>query len=575
MTSKATLAIAAAALFLSGAAPPSTPPAIILISIDTLRADHLGAYGYSRATSPFLDELASRGTVFEEAVVPLPATGPSHASLLTGRPPWLHGCGVSGIAIASGVDALPSALKRAGYHTVGGVAVTHLGTPFGFARGFDRFSEPEYAVRMTDNRRDASRMNDAVKAQVEDYLQHHRSKPLFLFVHYFDCHYPYRWWDPNDPDRNIVWTPREMKNRAKQIARYDDGIRRVDGAIRELHAFLSDKGLLKNAVFVVTADHGEQIGDHNFDVGHADIYRETVRVPLLIVGGEFPRRRVSETVSTMDIAPTLARLGGAKLAAGVKGIDLEPAIDRAAPFGLGWLAGSAPRRPLTVVGAPMSARSVELIEGKRWFIKNFDSMYRDAWIVTPAPLTDRPTSRAKATDRNADEVIFRLPVREYRPHFVTIDHVAASPDCAATAMIKLLPTARYFNLPMAFKGSIRIVVPSGRLDTLALIVAPSSCAGETFYSVSRPRDMKFPAVAPTTTDLFKTLLADRKTRIEDELYDVERDPEMVKPLRDARELAARDRELADRFREVATVDPANLTIPIEEQRRLRSLGYIQ
>src|SRR4051794_9490311 len=127
-------AAAVLALLLGSAAPRQAPPTIVLVSIDTLRADHLGAYGYAGATSPFLDELAARGTLFEDDVVPLPNTGPSHASLLTARPPWQHGCGVSGLGIAAGVDALPAALHRAGYFTAGAVAVTHLGTPFGFAR---------------------------------------------------------------------------------------------------------------------------------------------------------------------------------------------------------------------------------------------------------------------------------------------------------------------------------------------------------------------------------------------------------------------------------------------------------
>jgi arylsulfatase A-like enzyme len=568
-------AAALAALLLAGAAPRQAPPVIVLVSIDTLRADHLGAYGYARPTSPFLDELASRGTLFEEAVVPLPATGPSHASLLTARPPWQHGCGVSGIAIAAGVDALPAALKRAGYFTIGAVAVTHLGTPFGFARGFDSFSEPDYAVRMTDNRRTAPAVNEAVQRAVDDYLRHHRSKPLFLFVHYFDCHFPYRWWDPGDPDKSIVWTPAETRNRAKQIARYDDGIRHTDAAVRQLHAYLTAKGLMQNAVFVVTADHGEQIGDHHFDAGHADIYRETVHVPLIATGSAFPHRRVAETVSTMDIAPTLARLGGAALPGDVAGRDLQPAIDRAAPWIFSLFSGSAPRRLLTVEGASTATRSLELIEGKRWYIKNFDTLYRDAWIATPAPASDRPASRAAATPGD-DSVVYRVPVRQYQPHYLTLEHVAASPACAATAMVKILPTARYFNQPIAFKGSIRIVVPSGRLDSVALIVSPPACAGETFYSAARPGDVKLPPGPPVVTDLFRTLLADRKNNgPADELYDVGADPAMLQPIRNAAETAARARELAERFREVAAQDPANLTVPLEEQRRLRSLGYVQ
>jgi hypothetical protein len=568
------LGCAAAAIFLlSSAAPRPAPPTIVLISIDTLRADHLGSYGYPRATSPFLDELAQNGTVFEEAVVPLPSTAPSHASLLTGLPPWRHGCDMNGIPIAPAVDALPIALKRAGYYTAGVVAVTHLGIPFGYGRGFDSFSQPEYAVRMTENRRDAAKVNAAAIASVGQYLQQHRSQPLFLFVHYYDCHFPYRWWDAGDPDKNVVWAPQEMANRPKQIARYDDGIRHVDAAIRQLHAYLEAKGLLKNAVFVVTADHGEQIGDHGLDAGHTDIYRETVHVPLIMAGSGLPRRRAKETVSTMDVAPTLARIGGATFAAAVSGIDLQPTIDRAGP--LGWFSGKPPRRLLIVVDPPTSARSVELIDGPRWFIKNFDFFYRDAWIATPAPAADRARSAVNESERDADTVTYRLPVREYRPHYVTIEHFAASPRCAATAMVKLLSAATYFDKPIAFTGSIQLVLPSSRFDELALVIAPASCAGKTFYSAARPGEVKLPNVPPVSTDLFTRFLTPRKNRNADELYDVAADPAMIHPIHDARELAARDRELAERFREVATVDPANLTIPLEERRRLRSLGYVQ
>ena len=172
--------------------------------------------------------------------------------------------------------------------------------------------------------------------------------------------------------------------------------------------------------------------------------------------------------------------------------------------------------------------------------------------------------------------MYRIPVRQYRPHLLTIEHVAASPACAATAMVKILPTARYFNQPIAFQGSIRLVVPSGRLDSVALIVNPPACAGETFYSAARAGDAKLPPVPPTITDLFKTLLTERKNGgAMDELYDVAADPAMLQPLRNAAEVAARDRELAERFGEVAKSDPANLTVPLEEQRRLRSLGYVQ
>lgn len=557
-----------AALLLGGAAPRVTQPVIVLVSIDTLRADHVGAYGWREKTTPFLDELAARGTLFENDLVPLPLTGPSHASLLTGSSPWKHGVGVNGVTIAKDVDSLPAALHRAGYYTAGVVAVSHLGAACGFERGFDRFSEPEYAQRLRDNRRDAARENEAAMAAVDEYLKHHRSQPLFLFVHYFDCHAPYRWWDlpRGNPAGDDTKDPR-------QPGWYDDGVRHTDAYVRRLHDYLGEKGLLGNTAFVVTADHGEQLGDHGLYYEHGDIYRETVRVPLIITGPGFPHRRVAETVSSMDVAPTLVRIGGAQLQGRVSGLDLKPAIDRAALV-VGWLAGSTPRRPLVVQGAANYTRSLALIEGSRWFIKNFDFIYRDAWIASPAPDRDRPGVPVEQSERDAEKVVYRIPMRDYRPHMLTIEHVAASPNCGATALLKILPTAQYFT-PITFQRSIRFVVPSARLDSVALIVQPPACAGKTFFDVARMGEAKLPPVQPRVTDLYGHLLAPRKRHTGDELYDVKDDPAMLRPIKDATEMAARSRELADRFRELASHDPANLAIPEEEQKLLRSMGYIQ
>lgn len=543
-------------------------PAIVIISIDTLRADHLGAWGSQGGTSPFLDSLAAGGTVFEEAVVPLPATGPSHASLLTGLLPWHHAVGVNGVAIADGVDTLPSALRRAGYYTIGAVAVTHLGAACGFDRGFDSFSEPVAAVQMNDNRRDAAAVNQSVKTAVRDYLLGHRSQPLFLWVHYFDVHYPYRWWDRSDPDRDVAWKPAQMSDRPKQLARYDDGIRHVDAAVRNIHEFLTASGLMTNAVLVVAGDHGEQIGDHGVDVGHVDLYRETVHVPLIMVGPGLPKERVAETVSTMDVAPTLARIGGATLDQRLDGVDLQAAIDRPRM-------SSPPRRLLTVIGTPQLTRSIELVDGKRWFIKNFDAFYRSAWIATPAPSVDRPVTRVPESERTSEHAAYRVPVREYRPFMLTLEHIAVSPACAATATVKLLDGAKYFDRPISFRGSLRVVVPVARFDSVALIIAPSSCAGETRYSIGPPGQAKVPPVRSVTTDLFTNLGAPRKNADDDELFDVARDPAMVRPIRDPTELAMRDGLLADVFRSVAISDPVNLTISPDLLQRLRALGYIR
>jgi arylsulfatase A-like enzyme len=337
---------------LRGAPAQSDRPVIVLVSVDTLRADHLRSYGYWRETSPFIDKLAGEGTVFDECVVPLPATGPSHASLLTSRRPWKHGLVANGLSMLEGVDTLAAALKRAGYYTAGVVAVPHIGANYGFGHGFDSFVAPVPPHEGDDIRSDSGAVNASVRAAVDRYLARRRGEPLFLFVHYFDCHFPYRWWDPKDPDKAIVWAPEETAKQQKQLLRYDGGIRHVDAAIQELNGYLSRKGLARNMVFVVTADHGEQIGDHGLPVGHADIYRETVHVPLIMSGPGLPHRHVSEVVSNMDVGVTLTRMAGARLAGGYDGVDLQPAIDRAAPWGLGLLAGPVPTRQLTVIGTP-------------------------------------------------------------------------------------------------------------------------------------------------------------------------------------------------------------------------------
>ncbi|HEV2722163.1 MAG TPA: sulfatase [Thermoanaerobaculia bacterium] len=356
-------------------------PSIVLISVDTLRADHLACYGYARPTSPFIDSLAQRGTLFEEAQVPRPATSPSHASLLTGVMPRGHGVLANGMVMKTSVDTLAAALKRAGYETAASVAVSHIGRKVGFARRFDHFLEPTVTDPNSDTRRFGEAVNADVRSMIDAHLAARNGKPLFLFVHYFECHYPYRAWDKSE--KTDPWNPAVQADRPRQLMRYDDGIRRVDERIRELHDYVTAK-LGPNVVFCITADHGEQIGDHGLAVGHADIYRETVRVPLILSGPELPRGvRVKTAVSTMDVPVFLARLGGARFVTAVDGHDLGPLIERSASW-LPQLFSSAPKRLFLITGAPAYTRSIALIDGSSWYIKNFDYTYPQAWIDTPA-----------------------------------------------------------------------------------------------------------------------------------------------------------------------------------------------
>jgi choline-sulfatase len=164
-------------------------PNVVLISIDTLRADHLPPYGYGVATAPFLSSMADRGIVFEKASVPMPVTTPSHGSMLTGQYPSGHGSLALAVPLNRSVETIAEALQRSGYHTAGAVAVSHIGRVSNFDQGFDQFSDTG-----NEKIRDGKAVNADIVRFVSDYRRTAAGKPLFLFVHYFDCHAPYGWW---------------------------------------------------------------------------------------------------------------------------------------------------------------------------------------------------------------------------------------------------------------------------------------------------------------------------------------------------------------------------------------------
>src|SRR5260221_8882478 len=157
-----------------------------------------------------------------------------------------------------------------------------------------------------EHRRDANQINADAMRTIDSHLALQRGAPLFLFVHYFDCHYPYRSWDPKE-DHSRAYEPEEQKQTARQIQRYDDGIAWTDRHIEELVKYARAK-LGNDIVLVITADHGEQIGDHGLPVGHADLYQETVHVPLIVAAPGYGPRRIKTRVSTLAVPVILARL---------------------------------------------------------------------------------------------------------------------------------------------------------------------------------------------------------------------------------------------------------------------------
>jgi len=293
----------------------------IVISLDTLRADHLGLYGYERATSPFLDRLAQRATVFDRAIVQLPGTLPSHMSIFTGLYPAEHGVYPPDAVLAPEIVTLPMRFHRAGYRTAGFTEGGYVAGRYGFDRGFEVFSDESDLGR---------RAFEGTLARATDFLSSLApSDRFFLFIHTYSVHDPY---DPPEPYRSMFWAAdppdvfaptgpnlvdvnlgrRELSEEGLRYfeALYDGGIRYADDRLAEFWQAVSDMGLQDEVTLVVTADHGEEFREHGGLV-HEQVYMETLHVPLLVVHPETGAGlRVASLVESVDIAPTLYELAG-------------------------------------------------------------------------------------------------------------------------------------------------------------------------------------------------------------------------------------------------------------------------
>ncbi|HEY8515802.1 MAG TPA: sulfatase-like hydrolase/transferase [Candidatus Binatia bacterium] len=317
----------------------SGPPNVVLVSIDTLRPDHLGVYGYERTTSPNIDALARDGVVFENAVSPSSWTLPAHASMLTGVSPYRHGAVTSATPIRDDVPLLAELLRAHGFHTIGLINAPFVNRSYGFARGFERF-EQSFARK----KRDGARRHAAVLEAVRTL-----EPPFFLFVHYMDVHWPYR--PPKAFNRfardrrgkNVLQplgvrgfldfqkAVREgrvklsAEDRQRLVDLYDGEILAMDAKIAELVEAVRERA--PNTVFVITSDHGEEFFEHD-GFGHSrTLYEEVVRVPLIVFGPGVARgERVSALVSLLDVVPTVLELAGAPLPQGLEGSSLVPAL---------------------------------------------------------------------------------------------------------------------------------------------------------------------------------------------------------------------------------------------------------
>ena len=327
----------------AGCRIPDTGKNVVLIIIDTLRADHLSCYGYSRETSPEMDSLARNGTVWLNAVSQAPWTLPSHASIWTGLSVKAHGTnhigGIEGfdMKLDTRLPSLPSEVQGSGYQTSGFTNFVLLSEEFGFNIGFDHYDCEGSGTRTAED------TFDAFLAWLDNQAE---EKNFFSVIHVYDVHLPYAPVPPYDTafsaqgqrridgweiaDDGRILNP---DDRDHLVSMYDGEILYVDDQIRRLLSEMRSRGLAENTVIIITSDHGEEFFEHG-GVGHGHaLFQEQLHVPLIISGpGIEAGKEVSDPVALFDIMPTVLGILNIPVPRTIEGADI--------------LSGSAGIRPI-------------------------------------------------------------------------------------------------------------------------------------------------------------------------------------------------------------------------------------
>jgi len=343
------------------------PPAVVLISVDTLRPDHLGCYGYSRETSPSIDSLRRDAVLFARASAHSPSTLPSHASLFSSLLPQQHGASAaSAIPLPEEVLTLAEHLREAGgYRTAAFTGAGQMNSVFGLDQGFEIYREPVPALAM------------AVEEAL-DWIDSLGGEPFFVFLHTYEVHHPYEP-SPDDlagfaprytgelPSTISVDLLREINAHEAEIgaedldyivSAYDAEIVAMDRSIGQLIEAMRSRGLYENSLIVLTSDHGEEFSEHGTVGWHSHtLYEELLRVPLILKlpGGDLAGTTVETSARLIDVAPTIVE-----------------AVGLASPpeFGGSALLGDRPSRSSPVV-ARIDHGSLEVeslrVEHWKWF----------------------------------------------------------------------------------------------------------------------------------------------------------------------------------------------------------------
>jgi choline-sulfatase len=337
---------------------PRSKPNVLILMIDTLRFDRLGAYGSTRNLTPFIDSLARRGHVFRQAYAQSSWTNPSVASLLTSRYQSQHRVFSFGSHLSEDELTLPEILQAAGYATGGFCANILVRSKNGFGQGFDRFELilQRAAKGAVKGRADA--VHRAALAWLdEEHAAAGERQPIFLYLHYMEPHAPFdpprelldrltKGSGPPDIDRINAWIklPTIVQFTADMLQAtedvYDAEVMSLDAELRHLFGELEARGFLENTIVILIADHGEEFYEHGMVGHHQSLFEEVIRVPLIIV---LPKGRrhddVEDIVELTDVAPTLLEMLGVRRPPSFEGRVLGSVVDaeRGSWLGLGRL----------------------------------------------------------------------------------------------------------------------------------------------------------------------------------------------------------------------------------------------
>jgi hypothetical protein len=523
---------------------PAPTRGYILISIDALRADHLGLYGYPEPTSPFLDELARRAIVFDHAFAQIPSTLPSHMSMFTALYPAEHGVFPPSAILAPEIRTLPEVLHHAGFRTAGHTEGGYVQGGYGFSRGFGEWTDTPYADD-TDVERTFGRGVAFLNSVKPD-------ERFFLFLHTYTVHDPY--WPP-ERYRKMFWpgppppgageptgphfaainsgladtTPEAV---AYYKALYDASIRYLDDRLRQLFADLEASGLADQTTVILTADHGEEFLEHGRLV-HTQIYPECLHIPLIVVHPSAPHGlRIGRLVETIDLAPTIYDLAGVTSPPGLSGKSLAPLL-------------RDPHRRLS--GEAYAEVKMLGYEGKALFVESSDKLYQATFAAAVMESDGHWVSKDTSFDALPPAVEFRA-VAFHQPR-----EIQAFVDGKPSVKLQVATDWKSFRLDLAGEERKHLV----RLTT-------PGCESPLNLGLSRDgRCLSFKMYGPPL---------ERR-----ELFELTGDPLAQHDLSTdrsdlLRQLLAR---LESGYQHHLRTAPADRALTDEQVKNLRALGYLQ